>query len=111
MSRAFADVIRELAGGVTYQSLTDHLAEVVQAVMETRKSGEVSLKLKIKCNGETSIIITDEVKAKVPQENRGETVFFATSAGHLLKDDPRQEKLPLREVKDAGPMPLKDVGA
>lgn len=101
MSRVFADVLRELAGGASYDALGDKLTEIVQAVMEHRKSGELSIKLKVKPNGESSVIITDEIKCKVPEGTRGETLFFATSAGTLVRDDPRQEKLPLRAVPQA----------
>jgi hypothetical protein len=101
--RAFADVLRDLAGGSTYEELGTRLTEVVQAVMETRKSGTLTIALKIKPNGESSVIITDEIKSKVPEGTRGETLFFATAGGTLVRDDPRQEKLPLRAVADAIP--------
>lgn len=103
MSRAFADVLRDLAGGTTYEELGTRLTEVVQAVMETRKTGSLTIALKVKPNGESSVIITDEIKSKIPEGTRGETLFFATSAGTLVRDDPRQEKLPLRSVPDAKP--------
>lgn len=98
MSRQFADVLRDLAGGTTYEDLTAGLALVVEAVQDTRKMGEVSVKLKVKPNGESSVIITDEIKLKAPEATRGETVFFTTAGGNLLRDDPKQDKLPLREV-------------
>lgn len=101
--RPFADILRDLAGGTTYDDLGVRLAEVVEAVMECRKSGELSIKLKIKPNGEHSVIITDEVKTKVPEKARGETVFYAMAGGSLVREDPRQEKLPLRQVADAVP--------
>lgn len=99
--RSIADVLRDLTGGQTYDELNAALAEVVGAVTKTRKAGEVSLKLKIKANGESSVMITDEIKTKVPQDTRGETLFFTTANGDLIRDDPRQSKLPLREIPDA----------
>lgn len=101
--RQIADVLRDLTGGQTYDELNAALAEVVGAVVRTRKAGEISIKLKIKANGETSVMIVDEIKTKVPQEARGETLFFTTSNGDLIRDDPRQSKLPLREVPEAQP--------
>lgn len=99
MSRPFADVVRELAAGKVYEDLTTQLGEVVTAVLETGKVGELSLKLSIKPNGEGSVRVLSDVKQKVPTPVVGETLFFATSSGSLIRNDPRQSELPLREVK------------
>jgi hypothetical protein len=107
MARAFADVVRELGSGSTYDDLTAGLAEVVEAVIATRKAGELTLKMAIKPNGESSVIIVDDVKTKVPKPARGNTIFFATTDGSLIRNDPRQESLPLREVAETK-APLKD---
>lgn len=103
MGRPFADVLRDLAGGKTYEEAGSELANVVQAVMETGKVGSLTLTLKIKPNGEHSVIMTDSITARVPQGNRGETLFYATSGGSLVREDPRQEKLPLRQVEGTRP--------
>lgn len=103
MARQFADVLGDLAGGQTYEEINARLAEVTQAVIDTRKAGELSIRLRIKPNGESSVIVTDEVRAKVPEPLRGETLFFTTADGSLRRDDPRQAKLPLRRVPDPEP--------
>ncbi|MGE5151191.1 MAG: hypothetical protein ACM3II_13805 [Rhodospirillaceae bacterium] len=103
MARPFADVLRELGGGTTYDDLTAQLAEVVEAVAATRKVGEISIKLRIKPNGDSSVIIADEIKTKVPEPPRGESVFFVTASGSLVRQDPRQQDLPLRRVDNAVP--------
>lgn len=111
MARPFADVLRELAGGEVYEELSAQTAEVVAAVQETRKVGEVSFKLKFKPNGENSVIVTEEIKSKVPELPRGETVFFTTADGGLMRNDPRQERLPLRDVKPRGDEEVREVSA
>lgn len=103
MARPFADVLRELGGGSVYDDLTAQLAEVVDGVNQTRKVGEISIKLKIKPNGENSVMVSSEVKAKVPEPPRGDTVFFTTASGSLVRQDPRQADLPLRRVDGAVP--------
>lgn len=103
MARQFADVLRDLGGGDTYDELTARLAEVVEAVTATRKMGEISIKLKIKANGDSGVIVADEIKSKVPEATRGDTVFFVTSGGSLVRQDPRQQDLPLRQVAGAIP--------
>lgn len=101
MARPFADILRELGSGNTYDELTAKLAEVVEAVTTTRKVGEISIKLKVKPNGDAGVIVADEIKSKVPEASRGETVFFVTSGGSLVRQDPRQQDLPLRRVDGA----------
>lgn len=108
MSRPFADVVRELSGGRVYDDLTTMLGEVVTAVMETGKAGEVTLKIAVKPNGEGSVRVLADAKNKVPTPPLGETIFFATSAGSLIRNDPRQPELPLREVKTEQ-APLKEA--
>ena len=103
MARPFADVLRELGAGATYEDLTAKLAEVVEAVVETRKQGTISIALKVKPNGDGSVMIADEIKVKVPEAPRGDSVFFVTSGGSLVRQDPRQQDLPLRRVDAAVP--------
>ncbi len=108
MARAFADVIRELSSGEDYEDLTTKLGEVVTGVIETGKVGEITLKLKVKPNGEGSVLASADIKAKVPEKSRRETIFFATSSGSLVRNDPRQADLPLRDVS-AAERPLKEA--
>lgn len=103
MGRSIAEVLRDLTGGQTYDVLNSALTDVVQGVLDTHKTGSITLTLKIKPNGENSVIITDEVKAKVPERSRGESVFYATAGGNLVREDPRQPDLPLRAVAAASP--------
>lgn len=103
MARPFADILRELGNGTTYDDLTAKLAEVVEAVTETRKIGEISIKLRVKPNGDSGVIVADEIKCKIPEAARGDTVFFVTSGGSLVRQDPRQQNLPLRRVDAAVP--------
>lgn len=107
----FADVLKQLAGGQVYTDLSDKLTETVLAVQETRKVGEVTIRLKIKPNGEHGVMIADEVKVKVPERPRGETMFFVNAAGHLMRNDPRQEVLPLRQISSGavGGEPLRTI--
>lgn len=97
--RPFADVLRDMGQGKTYEQLGLSLAEVVEQVMLTRKAGQLTLKLKVKPNGETSVIITDDIETKIPQPSRGETLFYAAAGGNLVRNDPRQQDLPLRTVE------------
>lgn len=103
----FADVLGHLEGGVAFDELNDNLTEVVNGVMLHRKVGEITLGLKIKPNGERAVSVEAAIKTKAPRAARGVTTFFADQGGNLLRRDPRQQELPLREAAPARPETLK----
>jgi len=39
------------------------------------------------------------VKTKLPEPERGMTIFYATDDNRLVRNDPRQQQLPLRVVE------------
>lgn len=98
MARQFTDVLGDLAGGEISSELTAALAEVVAAVRETRKVGSLALNIKVRPNGEDTVMVTADIKPKVPEPARGDTLFFTTTDGSLRRDDPQQRDLPLRDV-------------
>lgn len=105
MARSFFDTLRDLRGGRTLEELTDKLTEVVQAVTANGGTGEVKLTLKVKPPrraGSTAqyLTIEDEVTFKLPQPDRGDTVFFPLADGSLSRQDPNQGRLDLRAVDE-----------
>jgi hypothetical protein len=96
----FADVLGNLEGGHTFASLNDDLAELVSAVQMHRKPGEISVTLKVTPNGERAVSVTAATKVKMPEPSKGVTTFFTTQAGDLLRRDPNQPELPLRDVSE-----------
>lgn len=96
----FSDVLGSLEGGITFNQVNDKLAELVQAVMHNRKAGEVHVSLKVTPNGEKAVSVVATIKAKIPEGARGVTTFYATHDGTLLRRDPNQPELPLREVPE-----------
>ena len=98
MTRPFTDIVGELAGGETLDTLTSDLAEIVTAVKATGKSGKLTFELTIKPNGPHGVEISDKITTKEPRDDRGSTIFFNDKDGGLHRRDPRQPDLPLREV-------------
>lgn len=99
----------ELRRGGALTDLDGALAEVVKAVVATGKTGKVTLTLDIKQLGRGgALTVTDTISTKVPKLPVPDTVFFATDDGELVKEDPKQPKLPLREV-EAKKEELRDV--
>lgn len=99
MSRPFADVLRELNGDA-YDAMGLQLGEVVSAVCETLKTGSITVSLKVAPNGKGAVTVSHDIKAKIPEAARPQTTFFATSSGSLLRRDPNQSEMQLRDVSE-----------
>lgn len=98
------DTLRELEGGQVVRDLTAQMQDVVNAAIETRKAGTVTLTLKVSPTGRGNVTIDANIASKVPEHDRPSTIFFTTPDGQLVRDDPNQPKLPLRSVdRDDGP--------
>lgn len=105
--RQFAETLRDLTGD-QYQEMTDGLAEVVRAAMETGKTGAITVTLKIKPTGGNAVQAECDIKTKVPAKPKPPTIFFVANEDSLVRQDPNQMRLPLKPAAvDDGPMPLK----
>jgi hypothetical protein len=94
--KSFVDTLRDIRQGATVDELTEHLRAIVTRVAEIGGTGELTVKLKVKrfSKGEgNTLVITDDVKVKLPLAEKGATILFATADGDLQRNDPRQPKL------------------
>ena len=94
MPRTFAAFLADLGRGQTAERLAEALAETCQAVEETGKAGSLSLRLTVKANGDGSVTVEDQITTKIPDAERGKTIFFVHGDGDLSRTDPRQPDLP-----------------
>lgn len=98
-SNAFAKTLADLRRGQTLVELSNELADLVQAVKETGKKGEICLKLRLTPSaGGEAVVIEDAVTMKVPKMDRASTTFFTTEDNLLTRQDPRQMEMGLRAV-------------
>jgi hypothetical protein len=98
----FQDFIIQVNNGTTARELSEALEQVVAAVRGTGKSGAITLTLKVApaSKGATDVLMVEShVKTRLPGPDRGMTVFFATEDNHLVRNDPKQQTLPLRVVE------------
>ena len=101
MPRPFFETLRELRKGQTLEDLTEALAEIVSAVQETGKAGEITLRLRVRPprpGARSYLTIEDQVSSKIPRADRGDTVFFPLADGSLSRQDPSQLGLQLSSV-------------
>lgn len=73
---------------------TDAANDLVHAITETGKGGELTIKLKLKPVGQTGQVEIDaEVKTKTPTPTRPKVFMFSTPDNNLQRENPRQTTL------------------
>lgn len=94
----FSQQLASMTRGSVDAHLTDQMAELVRAIMETHKGGEITLKLKLKpevsAHEVAQITVTPEISTKMPSEKQMPSLFYPTAQGDLLRNDPRQTEIP-----------------
>ena len=97
--KPFAAFLQEQRRGGLHGELSDKLAELVNACNEYGKPGSLTLTIGIKPNADgVTMTVSDKVAVKAPEAERGAAIFFADEAGNLVRHDPRQMEIPVREV-------------
>lgn len=107
----FLYTLGTLRYGETQKELSEELHTAVQRAIDTGKVAEITLKIKIKpeANG-AQVFITDEIKSKIPQFARSQTILFPTPEGNLIREDPRQMSIPgLKAIETERPDTFKTV--
>jgi hypothetical protein len=104
--RPITDTLRQIAGGTLINNASEQFAELVRAIDEHGGSGKLVLELTVKkATRGGAMVITPKITTKKPADAPIEALFFATPEGNLLTDDPRQEKLDLKQVPNASDTP------
>ena len=98
--RPFAAVIQEINSGEFAEQLGRDILALVNAVRDRGRKGSLTVKFEVspRKGNVNALNLVGRRDLKLPQEEPIESVFFADKAGNLLRDDPRQMALPLREV-------------
>jgi len=113
MTKAFAIFLQDLRDGRAHTELTASLAELLAAVKETGKAGEITLKLKVKPASRGSdvdkVTISDAITTKLPKPERGDDFFWLTDDNDLSRNHPRQQTLELREAITPTPLNFKEA--
>jgi hypothetical protein len=104
-SRPFLDFLREHRNGVAHDELSDALQECVAAAIQEGKTSTLTLKITVKpANvGAGALMVTDDIKTSLPKPEKGGSIFFASPENNLIRDDPKQHKLPLQEISPRMP--------
>lgn len=102
--KSFAYFLNELNDGQTLAGLTGDLAELLQTVKATGRSGSLTLKVKIapasKGGQEVDkITITADRKLELPKPEAPSDFFWLTDEAEPTRQHPRQHALDLRDAK------------
>lgn len=97
---SFLKFLREHQRGDLAVIASDVMTDCLKASTTFGEVAELTLKVKFKPTGKGQIIITPTcVASKLPKEEPEKGVMFVDDDFCLHRNDPRQMKLPLREVK------------
>ena len=101
-SNMFARALAEVSHGDLASQASEQLAQLVAAVGETAKKGTLTIVLEIKPRGHDSgqVEVSGTVKTSIPVPDIAPSMFFVHE-GQLVRDNPRQMKLPFGDKPKA----------
>lgn len=103
-ARPFTDLLREHRNGLTLDQLSDELNALVAAVAAENKAGKLVLTIGIKPSGNSGALeVSAEIKATPPKSAPGVAIFYPSPENNLVRQDPRQMAMELREIGPATP--------
>lgn len=103
--RSFAKFLSDLADGAAHAELSTELHGLVKALSDESDrtsrdaKGELTLKLRLSVAPNGTVTVNYDVAAKDPKPARSHGVFWVSPGGNLVNENPKQAKLPLRDVK------------
>lgn len=109
--RTFPDTLAALRFGTLATELTDKLRELTNACAVTGRAGTLTLTLQLKPGKGGQIEVFDDVKLKLPKEERGSSLMFATPENYLQREDPRQMSLEGLRTVDMATGEIRSVNA
>lgn len=101
--RSFARFLEQLADGETHAEASDKLHELARELEDAAEqrgsaSGTLTLKITLSTSGKGMMDVRGAVETKAPKNPSAKGVFWLDDRGNLVTENPRQAKLPLREV-------------
>lgn len=99
------NTLGDIRRGKFLEDLDAELRGLVDAIRDAAEGGraargEIAIKLTLKSHAddEMALDVLDSITVKMPKRPEGRSIFFASGDGGLVRQDPRQNELPLRDV-------------
>lgn len=112
IDRAFINIASAHKGGAIITDVSAALKQVTAAVQQTGKSGKVTLTMSLRPAGAASVgtlVFEAKVKATAPETPSPASIFYADGDFNLVREDPSQTKLDLREVTEEPKQPVESL--
>ena len=106
IDRAFLAVAENHRQGALITDVSAALKQVTAAVQLAGKGGKVTLEMMLKpaSRGDAgTLVLEHKVKVKVPELEPAGSIFYSDPDMNLVREDPKQAKLPLRELEQEAP--------
>jgi hypothetical protein len=89
-------VLTSIDKGRKMHELAIALEQLTAAVRDTTKKGSIKITIEMKPadNDATQVLLTAEIRGKLPRKNENATLFFTTRSNALVRDNPEQSDLP-----------------
>jgi hypothetical protein len=103
---SFSDFLREHRSGQTHDSISAKLQELVDTVVEQDRAGSLTIKISLKPRGrgdEGAYDVTVDTTLSLPKPPPLQSILYATPDGNLVRANPHQQDLDLREIPAASP--------
>lgn len=113
--RSFSTLLGQLADGEAERDLSEQLLELTKKIQDealargSEAKGALSLKIAITADHKGVATVTYVVDVKHPKRRTSAQLYWLTKGGNLTPENPRQTKLPLRDV--SGSRETRDVSA
>jgi len=106
VDRAFLNVLTNHRGGNLVTDLSAALKQVTAAVQLTGKGGKVTLTMNLKpasAGTAGTLVFEPKIKTTIPETEPAGSIFYADADFNLVREDPNQKTLELREVEPSKP--------
>jgi hypothetical protein len=107
--------VANLAEGACAAQLSEELHELARTMQreaysrDTKVKGELTLKLRFVAKPNGVVDVEYKIKSKAPAKKTAPATLWLTDGGNLVNENPRQMKLPIREVPR--PAPVREIGS
>ena len=107
-ARSFARFLEQLGHGDALEDLSNAQFELGNALQDAaldlggaaKVKGQLKVTFKYTCDARGNVGVDWDVDTKKPKKRRATAQAWVNKAGNLVFEPPRQQKLPLHEVKE-----------
>ena len=97
-SNAIIALLTDQRQGEAMKEASEAMRDCLEAVDATGKPAKLTLTLTFTPSKAIAFIVSDEIKTKLPEAEKANSIFFLNESGALQRNDPRQKEMDLKVV-------------